>query len=153
MLADPFPLKSLSIAAATAITVLETNSFVTIDAGAGKSIRKCASFQVAALPCVTPALLTVGHSVSNENKPAVTDRHAIRLDLDLQDKDGDLLRAFGFMVIGVPQGTYSTDGTTIITPGNVGYALASNLIGALAVNSASAALSNTRLLAILAGEP
>jgi hypothetical protein len=153
MLPDPLTLKSLSIGANTAITVLETNSFVTIDAGAGKSIRKCPSFATTSLVDVTPAVLTLAHSQSSENKPAITDRHAARIDLDLQDKEGKLLKAFAFMVTGVPRGAWSTYATAYYPISNISYTLASTLIGLLSVNPASANLSATRLAAFLGGEP
>jgi hypothetical protein len=155
LLSDPLSLKSLSIAAATAITVVETNSFVTIDAGAGKSIRKAAAFSfTTGFPNVVPAQLTLAHSTSSENKPLITNRHMGRLDFSFKNREGDPLQAFIFFVAGIPAGgIYGDDGTTNVPESTIGYALASNLVGLMAVNPSSAALSATRINSLMAGEP
>jgi len=150
MLADPFVLKSLSIVANTAITVGQTDSFVTIDPGAGRSVRACKSYSNNALGA---AVLTIAHSVSNENKPAVTDRHLMRLDFAVNDKEGRAMNAFAFALFGVPRGIWDNANDEAADASSQSYAMACALIGALAVNPASAALSSTRLGAFLAGEP
>ena len=150
MLADPFVLKTLSIAANTAITVGQTDSFVTIDPGAGRSVRSCKSYANSALGAAT---LTIAHSVSNENKPAVTDRHLMRLDFAVSDKEGRAMNAFAFALFGVPRGIWDVANDEAADISTQAYQMATALIGALAVNPASAALSTTRLSAFLAGEP
>lgn len=153
MLADPFVLKSLSVAANTAITVGATSSFVTIDPGAGRSVRKTSAMNGLGFSLEPEAVLTLAHSVSNENKPAVTDRHLMRLDVGVTDKEGRAMNAFAFALFGIPRGIYDLEGDTTIVGSTFSLLMSNALIGALAVNPASAALSTTRLAAFLGGEP
>lgn len=153
MLADPLTIKSLSLSAHSAITVIETNSFATIDAGAGRSVRSCAAPTLAGVSLDQPAVLTIAHSVSNENKPGKTDRHLVRLDYVFRDATGDQdLKAYAYAVVGVPRGGIFVGGEQQSTP-LMALALVQNLIGVLGVNSSSAALDETKVNRILTGEP
>jgi len=153
MLADPLIVKAPSLAAASAITLLESNSFAVIDAGSGQSVRKVASPTFGAQTCANPALLKISHSVSNENKPGLTDRTLVRFDFTLVDLDGKPFNAFAYAVIGVPRGNLSASGAgSEIANSDLGVHLVQHLIGALGVLSTANTTGVANLSRILAGE-
>jgi len=151
MLTDPLVVKSLSINTA-AITVTGTDSYATIDAGDGRSRRVCNAVSNTVLLSMRGEL-TIAHSVSNENKPALTDRTLVRHDFVFPDKEGKELKGYAYVVIGIPRGIWDAGNEEIASPVVTGIAMTSQLIGTLAVNPASANLSSANLARILAGEP
>jgi len=154
MLADPLVIKSPDLGAASAITVVETNSYALIDAGPGRSVRVCNPATFYGQNCARPATLTISHSVSNENKPVKTNRSLIRLDFSLENSSGQELKAYAYAVIGAPEGTsLAAPMGDPITASECGLALAQALIGALGTSSTAATLSSTKITRVLAGEP
>jgi len=150
MLTDPLNVKSLSLAAHTAITVLETQSFATVDVAPGKTVRK-GLLTVASDPL--PATLIISHSVSNENKPAKTDRTLIRFDVLTKDSQGVEMTAYAYLVLGVPRGTVNrSDGSPwAVTDFRLG--VLSALLGVTGVSTSAATLDETKIDRVIAGEP
>jgi len=152
MLADPLPVKVLTLGAASALTVEQTESYALIDAGAGRSVRRSTDAKINAL-LLPPATLTISHSVSNENKPTLTDRTLVRFDLPLLGPEGRSPKAFCYAVIGIPRGTlFAANGTSIIDNTIVGIGLTQHLIGALGVNPTANTTGVANLQRIIAGE-
>jgi len=145
MLSDPLTVKGLDLNASTTISTLTVGDFAITDVAPGKSVRKCS----VAITTGGPAVLTISHSESNENKPAKTDRSLVRLDFLCKDVNGREMNAFAYAVIGIPRGAVDyQDPESPLSPRVVAEAL----IGALCGITASA-LSVTRLDKVLAGEP
>ena len=152
MLTDPLVVKSLSLVAHTAITVAETLSFPRIDAGDGSARYVLASPEIGGIT-FPRATLKISHSVSNENKPAKTDRTLVRLDVDMVDADGRAMTAFAYLVTGLPQGAQNIAGDTAEPVGTAEFlGILQVFLGAAAVNVGSAALDETKILRILKGE-
>jgi len=148
MLVDPLPVKSLSLVAHTAITVTSTDSFAVIDVAPGKSVR---TGTLGALTGLTrPPVLTIAHSVSNENKPVKTDRCLVRFDVPLWAPSGQVCNAAAYLVVATPQGCFNDNELTVPY---VPLALVQAVIGSIGVSPTAATLSDTNLLRILAGEP
>lgn len=153
MLVDPLPVKTLNLSSASAITVVETNSFALVDLAPGKSVRRCAAIGGAMAGMQNAAAtLTIAHSQSKENGAVPTDRSLIRLDLDglsksTAEKGG--LKAFAYLVVGAPRGAMSVDGDDVFLPLQLVY----TLLGTFAVSTTAATLSDANLSRILAGEP
>jgi hypothetical protein len=149
MLADPLVVKSLSLTAHTAITATETLSFPRIDAGDGSAKYVLAPATIGGL--VMPrAQIRIAHSVSNENKPALTDRTLIRLDVNGVDVDGRAMTGFIYTVIGMPRG-FLEPGTSQNPVGAYAQLLIPHL-GILATSVSTATLDETKILRIIAGE-
>jgi len=149
MLTDPLNVKSLSLPAHTAITVLSTDSFAVTDIAPGKSVRVGALASATGTP---EANLTISHSVSNENKPSKTDRTLVRIDLKYKDLNGRELLAYAYMVVGIPRGAVDPSFQPI-SVATLGSTLVSALLGVVAVSATAATLDETKILRILAGEP
>lgn len=147
MLTDPLTVKHPTLSAASAITVATTESFATTDVAPGKSVRQCSSSFLTGGGNAMPAILTIAHSVSNDNKPVLTDRTLIRFDNRVTNVAGAELNAYGYAVFGVPRG--ATDGNDAIDV----VRLVQQLVGLLAVSPSAATLSSANILRILAGEP
>jgi hypothetical protein len=147
MLPDPLPVKSLSIPAHTAITVVQTDSFAVTDLSPGRSVR------IGTLNACTDGptgQLTIAHSVSNENKPVKTDRVLIRFDANIFDAaTSQPVVASAYLVCATPRGAINSIGGADFQM----IQLIETLLGVVCVNTSSAALSETMLLRILAGEP
>jgi len=151
MLTDPLAIKTLSLVAHTAITVLETQNFAVVDISPGKSVR-VGSLTVA--NDILPAKLTISHSVSNENKPAKTNRTLVRFDIEtVPDSSGRMMSCYAYAVIGIPVGGVTSDGATLISLAQYRQALVAALRGALGVSSSAATLDETKIDRVLAGEP
>jgi len=87
--------------------------------------------------------------VSNDNKPAKTDRTLIRIDGLVKDVAGREMNAYAYMVAGIPRGAYYyADPETALEA----IALVQGLLGAACGITASA-LDETRIARVLAGEP
>jgi len=147
MLVDPLPVKSLSLAAGTAITVLDTDSYALVDLAPGRTVRKCSALN----SMESPGTLTIAHSVSKENGAVATDRSLIRLDISglgpSAGVTGDM-KAFAYLVIGVPRGAYDMGDTAFNT-----LLMVEKLLGVFVVSPTTANLSGTNLARIIAGEP
>jgi hypothetical protein len=149
MLADPLVVKSLSLTAHTAITVTETLSFPRIDAGDGSAKYVLSPATIGGL-VFSRAQIRIAHSVSNENKPALTDRALIRLDVTGSDAEGRAMTGFIYTVIGMPRGFYEP-GASLNPVSGYTHLLVPHL-GLLAVNVAAATLDETKINRIIAGE-
>jgi len=144
MLSDPTTIKGISLAAHTTISVSTSDSYATIDVAPGKSVRKCSSSAVSG----GPATLTISHSVSNDNKPAKTDRALVRIDYLVKDSEGREMNAYAYAVIGIPRGATMYNSQDEFES----IMVVQSLIGALSGITASA-LDETRITRVLAGEP
>jgi hypothetical protein len=145
MLSDPLTIKGVSLSAHSTISPSGVDSFATTDVAPGRTVRQCS------ISAITggPATLTISHSVSNDNKPAKTDRSLLRLDFLVKDSSGREMNAYAYAVVGIPRGAYYyNDGTQALS----GVAVAQMLIGALCGVTASA-LDEARITRVLAGEP
>jgi len=145
MLSDPLTLKYLDLSSHTTVSVGSVGSFATVDVSPGKSVRQASGNGITA----GPATLTIAHSVSNENKPAKTDRSLVRLDLLCKDALGREMTMFAYTVFGVPRDarTYSSDLDPVASV-YLAQAMAGILCGITAT-----ALDESRVTRILAGEP
>lgn len=152
MLADPLVVNAPTISSNTAITTYNVGSFALVDAGAGRSVRKDVGLPLGTL--VYPlGTLSIGHSVSNENKPTPTDRTALRLDVQGTDFDGKQLNAFVYSVFGLPRGSFHTGAQSDSMPqGTLALMLAQYMIGLLGVSSTSSVLSPSNINRVIAGE-
>lgn len=152
MLVDPLPVKSLSLVAHTAITVAETTNFAVTDVSPGRSVRR--GF-IGSFDATTPCDLIIAHSVSNENKPAKTDRTLVRLDVKLFTSAGQPVIASAYLVVAIPQGAFVTSASDAnpFRSSVEGLEMIQTLLGAIGVSPTAATLSDTNLLRILAGEP
>jgi hypothetical protein len=149
MLVDPLPVKTLDTNTASSITVLHTDSFATIDVSPGRTVRQCADF--GGLGDTNRTVLTISHTESNENKPAVTDRTLIRLDFDIFDFEGGPMTASAYCVIAAPRGAYVDASSSPTELSRI--KLLQSLLGVLAVSTSAATLSAANATRILAGEP
>jgi hypothetical protein len=154
MLADPLPIKVPNLAATSALTILSTLSLARVDSGDGSARYTLPAAVISGTGTSSaPVIARIAHSVSNENKPVLTDRTLIRFDFPVGGPEGSVLNSFGYAVFGVPRGfLYDADGTSIITQAALGLGLAQLLIGALGVSSTAAATANDKIVRILAGE-
>ena len=155
MLADPLPIKRLSLAAHAAVTVTATDNWPRIDAGDGSARY--------VLPVVTlgsagdssgPATLRIAHSKSNEQKPVLTSRTLIRIDVPILGNDLKVYNSYAYAVIGMPQIPVVDpgDGIASISHALLGQGLVEYLVGVLAVSSTAATLDETKVNRIIAGE-
>jgi hypothetical protein len=144
MLADPLTIKPLDIDTATnAVTVLSNLSLATIDLSPGRTVR----IGNPNLLNENKMQLTIAHSVSNDNKPTLTDRTLIRMDASLATSEAVPLNGYAYLVVGTPRGAFA--GPDAYDP----LLLVGALIGLLSISDSAATLSNVRLKRILAGEP
>lgn len=147
MLPDPLTVKGLDLSAHTAITIIGSSQFALIDLAPGRTVRKSP-----AVPGTdAPATLTIAHSVSKENGPVPTERALIRLDVDgLRPTVGGTpgLKAFAYLVVGGPKVAYDNSDSIIDK-----LSLVENLLGVIAVNTATSVLSELNLGRIINGEP
>jgi len=150
MLVDPLPVKCLSLGAASAISVLSTESFALLDLAPGKSVRKASA--ISPTGASGPATLTISHSVSKENGVIPTDRLLVRLDMDQLSLDSDIpsgnTKAFAYIVIGTPRGAFDSNGAAFDS-----VVLFEALLGVVAVSPTAATLSNANLYRMRNGEP
>lgn len=147
MLVDPLPVKYPQLSAASALTITGTDSYALVDLAPGKSVRRCA----ACVANACPSILTISHSVSKENGAVPTDRLLVRLDLEeLTSVSGEAgnLKAFAYLVVGIPRGALGKDGNTFNKT-----VLVEMLLGAVAVSPTAATTSNANLDRMIAGEP
>jgi len=155
MLADPLVIKSLDPNPATAVTVLETNSYAMIDAGAGRSTRVCSEPTIAGHELTRPGKLSISHSVSNENSPVKTDRHLIRFDFIVEDLSGKEIKTYAYAVFGVPRGTFKESPNVEAAEVNSSLlqrALVGALTGALLASESAATFDESKFTRIIAGE-
>ena len=154
MLADPLPIKRLSLAAHAAITVTYTDSWPRIDAGDGSARYELSSLSLGGNLPNGSATLRIAHSKSNEQKPVLTERTLCRFDYPLLGLDGKKYNCYAYTVIGMPLTSVvdSSDPTTVISAATIKRALAEYLVGILAVSSTAATLDETKIDRILAGE-
>jgi len=148
MLSDPLVIKVPTLSAHSALTIAESDSFARVDAGDGSARYTCPAVLISTGGSGSPATLKIAHSVSNENKPAKTDRTLARLDFLVKDAEGREMTAFVYAVVGVPRGALtSADGDELSA-----LIMTQVLVGVLAVSSTAATLDETKLTRILAGE-
>jgi len=152
MLADPLVVKSLDPTPATAVAVLETNSYAMIDAGSGRSTRVCAFPTMGNEALVRPATLTISHSVSNENNPVKTDRTLIRFDFLIEDSAGKELKAYAYAVFGIPKGTLYSQPDSLLSLMTLRNGMVGALAGALLTSESAATLDEAKFVRIIAGE-
>jgi len=153
MLTDPLVVKSLDPTPATAVTVLDTNSYPIIDAGPGRSVRRCAAPAFGGgFSFIRPATLTISHSVSGENGSTKTDRALLRLDFLIEDANGKELKMFAYAVFGIPQGTLYADPTNPMTSTQVRNGLLGALSGLLLSSETAATFDEAKFARVIAGE-
>jgi len=150
MLSDPLPIKYLDLTAQTPISSLFTANVAVVDVSPGRSVRKGNVY----VPSATPGTVTIGHSVSKENRGRKTNRTLIRLDCQVFGTSldgagtGEAMNAYAYLVVGIPEGTlYSQSGVF------EKQALVQQFLGLICVDTAEDQLSALNLNRILAGEP
>jgi len=151
MLPDPLTVKAPVLNGTTALTLDTTESFAIIDVSPGRTVRQANLSALAS----TLSLLTISHSVSNENRPSKTDRHLIRLDTRFKAgiEDSREVTASAYCVVAVPRGAYTeTNGDPV--DNNVVQHLLNILFGAMFTGSSNATLdSGAKFFRLLGGEP
>jgi hypothetical protein len=155
MLADPLPLKRLALSAHAAITVVETVSWPRLDSGDGSARYETVVPLGGMTDSPSNSKLKISHSVSNEQKPAVTDRTLIRIDSPVVGLDGKVFNAYAYIVIGMPRVPLADPADLAagsISSAQIAIELVEHLIAAVAVSSTASTLDETKITRILAGE-
>jgi hypothetical protein len=149
MLPDPLTVKTIDITQPNVVTVLSTESFAVTDVSPGRSVRIQGSSPITG----GPSKLTVSHTVSNENKPAKTDRILIRLDHTFVDQSGKELTGYVYAVFGLPRGMYDAANAQPYDRQTVGLLMGGQLMGVLGAHASNNTLGGSYLGRILNGEP